>query len=222
MTDKFLKEIQKEERNDKVAKFFTKNRNLLKKLAIFLSILAIFLIIFNIVLNNLQEKYSAILHRSMIEEEIGNFEKSKELLEEIYNAKFAPSGVKSLAMLRYASLNLIQGKTEKALEIYEKIAFSSLNDNYIQEISGLLALKILTREINENSSAKYQEETLKKIKKIVKNSKILNLYSKEQLAIFYIKTNKNQEARKILQEIILSPKASETLKKRARDLIKLI
>jgi len=208
-------------KKDIVANFFAKYKKYFKILAILLVIFVIFSILFSIINNNLEEKYSKIFHQALIAEEIGDFENAKKNLLEIYSAKIAPSNIKSLAGFRYAGLLMLQGNKNEALKIYEEIAFNVFNDDFIQELSGLFAAKILVNDISQNSDEPTKNKTLSFVKKVVKNNKFLKNYTNEQLAIFYIKIDKKQDARKILEEIIKSKNSSKSLKDRALKMTQL-
>ena len=71
----FLNQVKSEARADKVWQFFAKHKNLSKKLAIAFVTFLVAYFIFSLVHGSLQEKYSQIFHQSLIEEELGNFEK---------------------------------------------------------------------------------------------------------------------------------------------------
>ncbi len=217
MSDKLLKQIKEEERSDKISNFFKKNISTIKKLAIAAIIILILGVIFWIWQNHQEEKYSSILHKSLIEEELNNLDKAKQELQNIINAKLAPSGAKSVAHLRYAGFLLQENKYDKALKAYQEISNSVTYDDFIQDLANLLAIKILVNEQNLNP-----EENLGKIKKLVNKNKDLRPYALEQLAIYYINHNKKQEARRSLEEIIHDQKASKTLKLRVQELIKVI
>ncbi len=222
MDNTLIKELKAEARSDAITNFFHRRKKIFYRISVAAIFFLLCFFVFSIIRNNLEEKYSKILHQSLISEELGEFEKAKENLAQIYNATFAPSGPKSLASMRYAGLLLVEGKKDEALKIYQEIAFSSSYDDFIQELSGILAAKILVNQINKTSDQELQNKTLAELNKIVKNNKILRPYTLEQLAIFYIKTQKNIEARKALEEIIKTPNIAQSLAIRASDLIKLI
>ena len=107
-----LKQASSEIRNENIAKIFRKNK---KILFVILSVAIASSIIFTaykINQKSQQEKYSEILHQSMIDQQLGDIEKAKKNLKEIYDSSSAPNGVKSLASLRYAGILL--EKTKKA------------------------------------------------------------------------------------------------------------
>lgn len=196
-----------------------------KTLVTVVSILAGLLIIyfiFSIYCKNQQEKYSQIFHQSLIEEEKGNMAGSITGLEQIYNTKFAPSGVKSLASLRLAGILLNNGQSEKALEIYEDIAQTNRYDNYLQDLASLLASRLIVIGVDASQEKSMQENNLKKIEKFESKSKILRNYISEQKAIYLMKIGKLEESAKVLEKISTAKEASQTLKARASDLTKLV
>lgn len=217
----FLNQIKSEARADKVWQFFAKHKNLSKKLVIVFAIFLAGFFIFSLIHNSLQEKYSEILHQSLIDEEMGDFAKTQEALQEIADATFAPSGVKGLASLRYAGLLLRMGKKDEALKIYQETAFSVFYDDFVQETAGLLAAKLLINDVNKNSDKSMQDNVTEQVEKIVNNNKILKDLTLEQQAILMIKIDNKIKAREILEKIVKSEKAVQSLKSRAADLIKL-
>lgn len=220
MSDTFIKEIKEEERSDKIALFFAKNKHFFKRMAIVGAIFAVISIIYFAISSHLESKYSKILHQSLIEEENGNYKTAKDLLTEIYNSSFVPSNIKSIASLRYGSMHLIEGKKEQALEIYQKIVESRFSDRYFQDIAGLLASKILI-SLSDDYNEKGKKQTEQKLQKLLNKNKVLKPYLKEQIAIFYLKNKQPKKARKLLEEIIHNQEIPTTLKKRAENLTKL-
>jgi hypothetical protein len=218
MSELSLRQIKEEARKDAIARFFSTYQGMIKRLAIVVAISLLLYGVYSLILNNLQAKYSKLLHESLIAEQLGDFEQVKEKLKKIHDAKFAPSNVKSLANLRYGSVLLIENDKENAIKIYEEVANSRTNDDYVRDLGALLASKILISNLN----AKNEQKTLKNLKQFTSKSEVLRPYILEQMAIFYIKTKQISEAREILEEIVKTEKITQSLQLRALDLIKII
>lgn len=218
MSELSLRQIKDEARKDAIARFFITYKGMIKRFAMVALISLILYGIYNLILSNLQAKYSKLLHESLIAEQLGDFDTVKEKLKIIHDAKFAPSNVQSLANLRYGSVLLIENDKENAIKIYKEIAASRTNDDYLRDLAALLASKILIADLNTEN----EQKTLKNLKNFVEKSDVLKPYILEQMAVFYIKTKQNQEARKILEEIVKTEKISQSLQLRTLDLIKII
>ncbi len=222
MDNSLIREIKDEARKDKVTSFITKNKKplLITSAAIFLILVAYF--VYDYAKYKNEVAFSKIYHQAIIHEENGEFNKSLTLLKSIYNSDDAPSGVKALASLRYAAASISSNKIDKALEVYEEIAFKRKYDDYLQNLSGLLLAKLIIVNLGDQPNEESAKYAVTRIKRIVNNNKILKLQAQEQLAILYIKVNKNDEARKILESIRSSKDGSTQIKSRVNDLIKLI
>ncbi len=220
-TKNFIEEIKREARSDVVWRFFYKHKNLAKIAAIsFLAILILYFI-FAVSKGILQEKYSEIFHQSMIYEESKDLQKAKDGFVEIYEANFAPHGVKGLAALRLAALLVQENQNDKALEIYKNVAKNMFYNDFVQETSALVAVKMLVNDYDTKSDKKTQEKTVKEIANLAKGNKILRDSFREQQAIFMIKIGEKNKARNFLEEIVKSEVALKSQKERASSLINL-
>jgi len=167
---------------------------------------------------SLQEKYSEILHQSMIDQQLGDVEKAKKNLKEIYDSSSAPSGVKSLASLRYAGILLEENNKSEAINVYAEVNKCRFCDNYIKELAGLLMVRTLMTE----EDAVSKNDLPEKILAVENNSKILRYYIAEQRG--YLEMNKNnlEKSYQIFEMIAKNPEAREDLKNRASDAMKIV
>ena len=159
-----------------------------------------------------------MLHQSMIDQQLGDIEKTKQTLKTIHESSTAPSGVKSLASIRYAGILLDEGNKEEAIKVYKEVNDCNFCDNYIKELSGLL----MVRTIMTDDNLVGDENLADKILKIENNSKILRYYIAEQRG--YLEMNKNNLAKayEIFEMISKNPDVKENLKNRASDAMKIV
>jgi hypothetical protein len=213
-----LKQASSEIRNENIAKIFRKNKRIL---FIILSVAITSSIIFTaykINQKSQQQKYSEILHQSMIDQQLGDIEKAKKNLKEIYDSSSAPSGVKSLASLRYAGILLEENKKSEAINVYAEVNKCRFCDNYIKELAGLLMVRTLMTE----EEALTKTDLSEKILTVENNSKILRYYIAEQRG--YLEMNKNnlEKSYQIFEMIAKNPEVREDLKNRASDAMKIV
>jgi hypothetical protein len=165
-----------------------------------------------------QQKFSEILHQSLINQQIGEIEKAKENLKTIYEAQSAPSGVKSLASLRYAALLLEEGKKSEAAKIYAEVNDCNSCDDYVKDLAGLLAVKVW---MSDEAEVK-KEDLSARIEKIENASKLLRHHIAEQRAFLEMQKNNLEKSYQIFESISKSPEGSQALKSRANDGLKIV
>ena len=165
-----------------------------------------------------QEKFSEILHQSLINQQAGAIDKAKENLKRIYEAKLAPNGVKSLASLRYAALLLNDGKKMEAAKIYQKLNHCRSCDDYVQELGGLLAVRTWMSDEEEMK----KEDLAARIEKIENSSNILRYYISEQRALLEMHKNNLEKSYQIFEAIAKNPEGPQVVKARATDGLKMI
>ena len=221
MDNSLLREIKDEARKDKITNFIAHHKKTIVKIAIALFLLLSAYFIYDYLQRQKEEEFSKIYQQAIIKEERGEYGESIILLKSIYDSSSAPSGVKALASLRYAAASISQNDINKAIEIYEEIAFKNKYDDYLQNLSGLLLAKLIIVNLGVDPDQEKAEQAILRIKQIVNNNKILNLQAKEQLAIVYLKLNKKDEARDILENIRSDKGNVGELQKRVENLIKL-
>lgn len=160
------------------------------------------------------EKYSAILHQALIDEQAGEIDKSTSALKGIYESS-APAGVRSIASLKYASQLLAAGKNDEATEAYLKINKTRSFDPYIREYAGLVALRTM---ISDN---KDKDKITNLIADLEKHSKILKYHIIEQKGIFAWENGDFKTAGEAFKLLDKNPEVSEMLKKRAAEMVEI-
>ena len=213
-----LKQANSEIRNENIAKIFRKNKKILFVILGVAIASSIIFTAYKINQKSQQEKYSEILHQSMIDQQLGDIEKAKKNLKKIYDSSSAPSGVKSLASLRYAGILLEEGKKSEAINVYSEVNKCRFCDNYIKELAGLL----MVRTLMNDEEAVNKVDLSEKILAVENNSKILRYYIAEQRA--YLEMNKNnlEKSYQIFEMISKNPDVREDLKNRASDAMKIV
>ena len=213
-----LKQAHSEIRSENIAKIFRKNKKILFVILGVAITSSIIFTAYKINQKSQQEKYSEILHQSMIDQQLGDIEKAKKNLKKIYDSSSAPSGVKSLASLRYAGILLEEGKKSEAVDVYSEVNKCRFCDNYIKELSGLL----MVRTLMNDEEAVNKVDLSEKILAVENNSKILRYYIAEQRA--YLEMNKNnlEKSYQIFEMISKNPDVREDLKNRASDAMKIV
>jgi hypothetical protein len=205
-------------RNENLAKIFNKNKKLLSIILGISIAISIGYTAFKIDQKSKQEKFSEILHQSMIDQQLGDLEKAKQSLKTIHESSTAPYGVKSLASLRYASILLDEGNKELAIKVYSEINQCNFCDSYIKELSGLL----MVRTIMTDEKLSVEQNLADKFLKIENNSKILRYYIAEQRAFLEMNQNNLEKAYEIFEMIAKNPDVKENLKQRASDAMKIV
>ena len=213
-----LRQANSEVRSENIAKIFRKNKKvLLVILAVAISS-SIAFTAYKINKKSQQEKYSEILHQSMIDQQLGDVEKAKQNLKKIYDSTSAPSGVKSLASLRYAVILLEEGKKNEAINVYSEVNKCSFCDSYIKELAGLLMVRTLMNDEESISKSDLSE----KILAVENSSKILRYYIAEQRGHLEMNKNNLEKAYQIFEMISKNPDVKENLKNRASDAMKMV
>ena len=213
-----LKQAHSETRNENIAKIFKKNKKILLVILGVAITSSLAFTAYKINQRSQQEKYSEILHQSMIDQQLGDIEKAKQNLKKIYDSASAPSGVKSLASLRYAGILLEENKKNEAINVYSEVNKCRFCDNYIKELAGLL----MVRTLMNDEEAVDKVDLSEKILAVENNSKILRYYIAEQRA--YLEMNKNnlEKSYQIFEMISKNPDVREDLKNRASDAMKIV
>ncbi len=213
-----LDQAKSQARFDLMKHFYQKNKKLLTRLALVVIAALVAFAAFKIYQNAQERKFSEILHRSFIEQQLGQIDKAKENLQKIYETKYAPSGIWSLASLRYAALMLEEGKKSQAAEVYVKINKCLSCDDYFRDAAGLLAVKTW---MSEESEIK-KEDLASRIKKIEDSSKTLRYHIAEQRALLEMQKNNLEKSYEIFGLIANSPESPQELKVRASDGLRMV
>jgi hypothetical protein len=215
--ESLVKQAKEQARRENLKNFFYKNSKTFSRLSIAAVGLVIFLAIFSYFQNSRQAKYSQIFHQSLIYQQLGDEAKTKESLQQIYNAKMAPSGVKSLASLRLAAIYFEEKNQAEAEKIYLELTKCRFCDKYIRDLSGFLLIKswISNHEISE-------EQLLTDIQKIENSNKIFKYHIAEQRAFIELSAGNFEKSHQIFELIQKSSESSVALKERADNGIKIL
>ena len=204
-------------KHEAILSFLGKNNKL--ALRVFLIVIAAGIMAIGYFVNKSanQKKYSEIFHRSLISQQVGETAKAREGLKKIVESSSAPSGVKSLASLRYSAYLLEDGKKSEAVAIYLEVGDCYSCDEYVRDLAKLLAVKVWMSDEAETKKADLDQH----IKKLEDSSYILKSYIAEQRAFLALENGKNEEAKKIFEEVAKNSEKNPTLKTRAEDGIKM-
>lgn len=213
-----INQARSQAKSEGLTRFFNKNKKTISTLAIATSVALVGFLVIDFVQTSRQEKFSEILHQSLINQQVGDIAKAKENLKKIYDTKSAPSGVRSLASLRYAAFLLEEGKKEEAAKIYLEINECRSCDDYIQSLAGLLAVKVWLSDEAEIQKA----DLSARIEKVENSSKILRHYIAEQRAFLEMQKNNLEKSYQIFESIEKSPDVDQATKARAADGLKML
>jgi len=217
-----INQARSKARFDSILRICKLSKKSMKNLSIIIGVAAVIFFSFSLYSKSAQTKYSTIFHQALIEEEKGDVAASMSNLEQIYNAKFAPSGVKALASLRFGGSLLNNGNSAEALKVYTTIAQTRRYDDYIRDLAALLASKIIAIDVTAESEKTKLASDLALIEKFETKSKILRSYISEQKGIFLMKSGDLEKAYQTLSQFAQDKDASPTLKVRAADLVRVI
>lgn len=213
-----INQAKDQARRENIKNFFGKNAKLLSRLTIIVLILVVAALGLSAIQKSRQAKYSEIFHQSLISEQLGDEAKARAELQQIYDAKFAPSGVRSLASLRLAAIYFNEGKVKEANKIYSEISDCSSCDRYIRDLAGLLLVKSWLAEESEIN----KDDLSARIEKVENSNKVLKFHIAEQRAFLEAQKGDFEKAYKILELIVKSPESSPALKERAKDAMQIL
>ena len=216
--NQIINQAKSEVREEKFKIFLSKNKKSIIIAFIVVIVASVALISFSSYQASQKAKYSAIFQQSLMDQQAENLEKSKSGLKQIVDDSSAPSGIKSLASMRYAGILLKEGKTDEALVIYQQINECKNCDAYVKDLGGLLAIRIWMDD--EITSPKI--EVLEKIKKIEAKSTALRYQISEQRALLEMQHNNLENAYVIFDSISKNPEVGKKLKERAGEFAKII
>lgn len=160
-----------------------------------------------------QQKYSAMLHQSMVEQQMGDLQKAKSILQKIHESSTAPTGIKSMASIRYAAFLLEESNKSEALKVYLDLNQCSSCDEFIRDLAGLLAVRTITSDEKELAKA----ENMAVIQKIEQKATIFKYQIAEQRALIELLKGNLENSYQIFEMIAKSSEASHNLKGRAND-----
>lgn len=213
-----IAEAKAQARRENLKNFFSKNYKEVKIAAISAVVILISYIAFSAFQSAQKLKYSSMLHQALIDEQMGNFSKSKETLKNIFESKTTPNQIKAISGLRYGASLLQEGKISKAAETYQEIAECSSCDEYLKNLAALLAVKTWMSDAEEMKL----EDLSKRIQKLENSATILRTQISEQRAILELQKNNLEKSYQIFELISKSEESSLELKNRAQDYMNVI
>lgn len=217
-TTHLVKEAKKELHKENLKKFFNKNNKHISRSAIVAFAVLIILVIANSVQSSREKKFSEIFHQSLIDQQLGNEKQAREKLQKIYDAKSAPSGVRSLAALRLAAAFFNEGNLDGAEKIYSEISSCGSCDDYLRDLAGLLLVKTWLSDEGEIS----KDDIITRVEKVENSNKLLKFYISEQRAFLESSKGNLEKSYQILELIIKSSESPKALKERAENSVKIL
>lgn len=221
MSDEMIHLINKAKAQAKRDAFFSflgKNSRIAAKVLLVVAVAGVVAIGVSTYNKAQQEKFSEMFHRALMDQQVGEIDKAKESLKKIVTDKSAPSGIKSLASLRYAAFLLEENKKSEAVKTYLEIGDCRSCEDYVRDLARLLAVKVWMSDEAEMQKADLAE----RIKKVEDSASVLKGQIAEQRAFLELKKNNLEEAKKIFVEIEKNSEKQPGLKARAADGIKMV
>lgn len=221
MSDEMINLINKakaQAKRDALFSFLGKNSRIVLKVAVVVVVAGVVSIGVTTYKKAQEAKYSEMFHRALLDQQTGEIDKAKESLKKIINDSSAPSGIKSLASLRYAAFLLEENKKEEAAKIYLEVANCRSCEDFVRDLSRLLAVKVWMSDAAEMQKA----DLAARIKKIEDSASILKGQIAEQRAFLELKNDHFDEAKAIFISIEKSAEKQPNLKARAADGIKMV
>ncbi len=213
-----INKAKSQARSDAIWNFISKNLKIILRLLIVLAVAVVIFIGYSVYQKSAEEKFSAMLHQSLVSQQIGEMEKSKEQLKNIVESNAAPSGVKSLASLRYAAFLLEENKRSEAEKIYSDVNKCRSCDDYVSDLAGLLLVRLWMLDEAEMQKA----DLIHRISKIEGKATVLKNHIAEQRAMLELYKNNLAEAYKIFEKINKDSAASQALKSRVQSAMKIV
>jgi hypothetical protein len=213
-----INQAKDQARKESIVNFFCKNKTVILNVTVVAIVALVGFSIFSYVQSSREEKFSEILHQSLIDQQIGDVAKAKENLKKIYDTKSAPSGVWSLASLRYAAFLLSEGNLSEAEAVYQEINNCKTCDRYIRELGGLLLVANWMSDENELAKPDLSE----RIEKIENSSKVLRYNIAEQRGFLELHRDHLAQSYNIFESIAKNPEAQKEVKARAEEGMKII
>ena len=186
----FINELKFDVQKDKVKKFILNNLNTIIIVSISIIVILLATLFINLYhnnkINNYNNKiYSAIISNNKISE-----------LEKIYNNKSTPRISKTFTAIKLIEEYNLKNNKEQIINLYTEI-FNNEKDIFFKNYAGLnlLIIKIDEKELEIN----YINNLFNKLEK--ENNPLYDMVL-EQKAIFYLKQNKKDDAKTILNNLL--------------------
>ena len=213
-----IKEAKSQARIEKIFKILGTHSKKLIYGAIVVIIGSLLFFAFKIYQNNAAEKYSAMLHQSLVYQQTGQLDLAKKELEKIVYSS-APSGVHSLASMRLAAFLIEQGNIADAKKLFMQVNSCGSCDDYVRDVAGLLLVKMM---ISDTSALQDSKELISQITKIKNRAGPLKNEIALQVAMMQLFNKNLEESYKIFDEIARDEKASQVVKAQAKDGVQMV
>ncbi len=208
-----INQAKDQAKKDGVANFFVKHGKIVNRLIILTLSLALVFVVYNSIKQSRQSQYSEYFHQALFYEQVGDEASAKKELQKIYDAKSAPSGVRSLASLRLAAIYFNEGNRSEANKIYTEVNQCRFCDLYIKGLAGFLLVKNWMSDEGEVN----REDLIKRVETIENSSKIFKYHIAEQRSFFEAKRGDFKKSYQILELIEKSSEAPLYLKERVKN-----
>ncbi len=208
-----INQAKEQARREGVTNFFSRNSKIITRLIILALSLALVFVIYDSIKKSRQAQYSEYFHQALFYEQVGDDFAAKKELEKIYDAKSAPSGVRSLASLRLAAIRFNEGNRSESNKIYTEINQCRLCDLYIKDLAGFFLVKNWMSDEGEVN----RDDLLKRVGVIENSSKVFKYHIAEQRSFFEAKRGDFKKSYQILELIEKSSEAPNYLKERVRN-----
>ncbi len=213
-----INKARSQARSDAIWNFVSKNLKIILRILFGLMVVAVIFIGYNIYQKSSKEKFSAMLHQSLVNQQIGEMEKAKKELKNIVESSSAPSGVKSIASLRYAAFLLEDGKKSEAEKIYAEVNNCRSCDEYVSDLAGLLLVKLWVLDGEEMQKS----DLISRIIKIENKATVLKNNIAEERALLEFYKKNLAESYKIFEKIYQDQEASQAVKSRAQNGMRMV
>ncbi len=211
-----INQAKSEAKTDAIKKFFSKNSKTISMISIVAVVGVIAYGAFSLYQKSQQEKFSEVFHQALIDDQMGNSEKAKESLKKIYETTSAPSGIRSLASMRYAAILLNENKKSEAAEVYQNISHCSSCVAYVKDLAGLLLVKTWMSDENEIG----KDDLISRIEKVAADNKEMHFQVSEQKGQLLLQQNNLPKAYEVFESIAKSPEVPQNVKARSEDAMK--
>lgn len=128
----------------------------------------------------------------------------------------APKGYGALAQLQKASALAQQKKYSDAVSVYDALAKDSSVDDALRDIAALQAVQMLMQQ----DAVQFADQITTRLQALMKNDGAFAIPAQELLAVLYIQQGKVKEARETLTSITMQDNAPESLRQRAKTLLR--
>lgn len=215
-SNSIIREAKIEAKKEKLLNLFRENQKVVLAFLIIAFLFSLIFVVWLFYQESEQRKYSAILHQTLIYEQEGKLDLVQENLEKLHKSGI-PSGVRSIASIRYAALMLKQNKFDEAIKIYLEINQTKSYDRFICEYAGYAALKLL---IDSNNKS-YEEKISKLISRLEKSDKLFKYLILEQKGIFEWSKGNFEATSQIFKNLAENPEANESVRARSEEMYKM-